>query len=497
MRAAFSVPWFLVFSIAACVPLRLSASEPDWASLTLRDVEAIHADIEANHPGPHNILDPTFNQQEAIAYQRAMAWVEKVSDYSGYFWTLRGYLASFNDDHVNISPTKKAPVLPSRWPGFLTAFDGHGQQVVVTRLDNAPVPLGAALISCDGVPAQILADRNVAAFTTTWSLESSRREVGWRLFTDMDNPFIQRPRRCFFLVDHHSQTVQLRWRRISASEMQKYEFVARQHHVESIGLRVFPDGMRWLSLSGFDGAPGSAEAQALTRAITALKQNRDIILSSSRFVLDLRGNSGGSSDWSRQIAEIIWGRKAVEAVPVTKEIDWRASPGNVDMVSKEWRQLQLSPDTSQDMKTFVSRVVSGMRKALQSGSVYWAESDESQEGKSPSRFFPLVHPTIFLVTDGSCASACLDAVDLWRALGAVQVGRETSADTLYMDERTDLLPSGLIMLRLPMKVYRGRLRGSNIPWEPVYHYDGDMRDTRTIASWIAHLPLSAEARKRP
>jgi hypothetical protein len=38
-----------------------------------------------------------------------------------------------------------------------------------------------------------------------------------------------------------------------------------------------------------------------------------------------------------------------------------------------------------------------------------------------------------------------------------------------------------------MKVYRGRDRGSNVPLSPVHRYDGDMRDTAALGTWIATL----------
>src|SRR3546814_12288574 len=77
---------------------------------------------------------------------------------------------------------------------------------------------------------------------------------------------------------------------------------------------------------------------------------------------------------------------------------------------------------------------------------------------------------VYFVTNGSCASACLDAADLWKELGAIQIGQETSADTLYMDVRQDVLTSGLAGVSIPMKVYRGRARGSNEPLRPVHPY---------------------------
>ena len=93
----------------------------------------------------------------------------------------------------------------------------------------------------------------------------------------------------------------------------------------------------------------------------------------------------------------------------------------------------------------------------------------------------------YVLTDAACASACLDAVDLWKALGAVQVGGETSADTLYMEIREQPLPSEMAVLRLPMKVYRGRPRGLNEPHRPEHLWSGNMADTAGIEAWIAGL----------
>jgi hypothetical protein len=84
----------------------------------------------------------------------------------------------------------------------------------------------------------------------------------------------------------------------------------------------------------------------------------------------------------------------------------------------------------------------------------------------------------------------LDAVDLWKAAGAIQVGRETSADTVYMDVREADLPSGLAQLAIPMKVWRGRQRGNNEPQRPAHVFDGDMTDTRALQAWIRTLPAS-------
>ena len=51
----------------------------------------------------------------------------------------------------------------------------------------------------------------------------------------------------------------------------------------------------------------------------------------------------------------------------------------------------------------------------------------------------------------------------------------------------DIQLRGLTGAAVPMKVYRGRERGANVPMQPVHRYTGDMRDTTALEAWIATL----------
>ena len=124
----------------------------------------------------------------------------------------------------------------------------------------------------------------------------------------------------------------------------------------------------------------------------------------------------------------------------------------------------------------------------------WTESDEAETAP------PAVSPSnpmrgrVYVFTDYGCASACLDAVDVLKAVGAVQIGQETSADTVYMEVREAVLPSGRADVRVPVKVYRGRARGNNETAVPVHHWTGALSDTAGIEAWIAGLDAGAPDR---
>lgn len=478
-----------LLALLQSAPQAQTPPEPDWAAALRQDARALHDDIAANHPGPVNPLDPGFAKRNDAGLALALERAARVHDRAGYIYALWGYAAGFDDGHLAVFGTDRLGVMSARWPGFLTGFDASGAQIVATREDRAPVPLGARLESCDGRPADRLAAENMGAFKGRWMLVSRRMLTGGDLFADYGNPFIVRPSRCTFRVGGAARTVTLDWQPIAPPALtERLRETSRRAH-EPIGARTLADGTRWFTLSGFGGDPDGADARALAPLIAAMQADRDAIVKAPRIVLDLRGNDGGSSDWSNQIARILWGKGRVAALPDHSYVEWRASATNVGVLADYQKQFD-RPETRDEIKRYFSIVLGGMRGALAAGRPLWREPEDLGEppaGAPAAAPDPAPPAHVYFLTDTGCASACLDAADLWKALGAVQAGQETSADTLYMDVRHVTLPSGLAGAAIPMKVYRGRPRGANVPLQPVHRYAGDMRDTAALESWVATL----------
>jgi len=155
------------------------------------------------------------------------------------------------------------------------------------------------------------------------------------------------------------------------------------------------------------------------------------------------------------------------------------------MIKKYQEDFRQRPGTDPAVLSALDAIAAGMSGAQARGQQLWRQPQFEQSREKPA---PLAHrPLVYVVTDNACASACLDALDLWKAMGAVHVGRQTSADTVYMDIRTVALPSGLSELSFPMKVYRDRRRGHNEPVTPKHLFPGDTSNVAPLKDWLARL----------
>lgn len=478
-----AIEWMLMGALLAAP----EASPPrDWSTLLLQDLAAADAAERDSHPGAHDARNPGFAAQMDAALTLARSRAARVDGFAGYWWTLKGYAASFNDGHVSLNPLPGAPMLGVRWPGFLTGFDGDFQVVMTTQDGGAHPPLGARLLSCDGIDAPTLAQQRVGEFNGRWNLQSSRVRAGNEVLLDQGNPFVSVPHRCVFRVHGRETAFALHWQPLDAATLAARVADTRRSERPPNGWRSLREGGYWITTSSFNVDPSGRNFNELTRLVEQLTTQAAALRHAPLVVLDVRGNSGGSSQWSVALARLVWGRAAVDALADDSRVEWRASAANIAYLRAFQQTLQDTAEAAPEMIRMLQTVSEGMAQAAEQGAPLWAEpaAPAATSGIAPERAVPQRPGKVFVVADASCGSACLDALDLWKRLGALQVGVETSADSLYMDVRPEPLPSGLARISVPMKVYRGRARGSNQPHAPDLRYDGDLRDTDALQAWL-------------
>jgi hypothetical protein len=401
---------------------------------------------------------------------------------------MREYVASFNDGHVFIEGTPIAPQLPARWPGFFTR-EIRGKHVVGASAGVAGLPaLGAELISCDGVEAEQLAADLVGRFRGRWRMSSQHDAHAWRLFLDAENPFVKMPKSCVFSNGEIQQSYKLSWLPLTVDELQEESAKVSGVFRAPTKVRQFGSHGLWISMGSFNGDVSTEQGKQVSALIKELERDKGRLAAAKVIVLDVRGNGGGSSRWGNEIARLVWGKKVSEAAkPKSGGIEWRVSKANIAAVEEYGK----SPGMGFFTRMFMGQVVAGLKAALAAGKPLWQEKAPPRMDLDGSRLVPGASAgsrKVYILTDGGCASACLDAMDVWTRAGAIPIGRETAADSLYMEIRKQALPSGLATISVPMKVYRGRPRGLNATYKPVHQFNGDPRDEEAVEAWVASLP---------
>lgn len=457
------------------------AAEPDWGARLATDATAFRDAVLDSHPGPVDRENPGFRTLLIRAYAQAITRAKTASSFAHYVWALRELSAAFDDGHVGIDADFEVTKTYSwsfNWPGFVTALRGNKHVVVAS--DEATVRVGATLIGCDGIAADLLAEKRIGHFAGRWGLRSRREAQSAQLFLPPQNPWLATVKACTFA---NGGKVALNWRPLEAAR--RTELLAAavgKRFTTGIGVERLADGTVWINLGSFDGDPESASGRSLNAVAAEVARWAPEIRQAPRIVFDLRGNNGGSSSWSNMIAGSIWGRAAADRAVPDSPVAWRASQANYDTLVGYVERFGRSRATNPDSYTWAITNEAGLRSARARGEQLWLYTPGAPAPADPNA--PQVRARSFVLTDFGCGSACLDAVDQFTGLGAMQVGQETSADTLYMEIRQQKLDSGARMW-IPMKVYRGRKRGSNEPAVPKHAWTGDMADTPAIRAWIA------------
>jgi len=463
-------------------------TDRDWAEILRGDATAIHDAIASSHPGMVNPDDPQFSALNEKQYAVALDRAKTARSFADYFFAVQRYTAAFDDGHLVFGVFGSTPDQVKAWPGFIAEDDGSRGLVVTSAEPWAGVSVGSRIKSCDGRDAFQLGKDRIGDRFGRWELASQRVMFSSMVMLDTGDPYVQPIRRCVFEGNSGEFMVDLDWRAAEPdfySRHKMFDDTPRQ----VIGLKRI-DGAYWIMLPTFNGNPESHDGRALETLVGQISEQADAIRQAPIVVFDLRGNSGGSSEWSARIAEAIWGAGASErAAEPPMTVVWRASQANVQSLREVFRDRDVNSALSPDAREWFRASIVGLEAAIARGDDRWIippTVDDAPLSEDAASYHPPIG-TVFVLTDELCMSACLDAVDLWTRLGATPIGHETGADTVYMEVRNVAVPSRLGEMTLPMKFYIGRARGHNQPVAPAHRFEGDMNDTAALEAWVTTL----------
>ena len=446
-----------------------------WRHSAEIDIEAAYQMLLADHPGAtpevgDNVFRATLERSHAVAAARA----QQVESYEGYVATLAAFANAFGDKHVRSSPTLQ--LARPDWAGVILAKRGDRWVVADEQaLSPADSLLGARLVSCDGRTPDDWGKQVLGGFRADWSVEAQQEQSAPWLLVNEGNPFVPRPVSCAFDKGGAVRDVRLDWRPISRGSLTLRFAKANNFGAAGYGVRQAGGGY-WIALQGLEDARAVAVVDAV-RAQAAAMRNAPFV------ILDLRGNGGGSSEFGRQIAEQLFGQAYVNAKLGAPDAPcgsaWRVSPANLRELEHDRVVLA---DRGPEFLKILDNLLAQARDAAKAGKPFSGPVTCPTTAGRASALAPSFKGRLFLVTDGLCFSSCLEVVDDFRHLGAVQLGRTTDANTHYAEVSDRPMPSGLSTFSTLMAIDVSEPPRIG-PFEPQQVFDGDIADTTAVQAW--------------
>ena len=257
----------------------------------------------------------------------------------------------------------------------------------------------------------------------------------------------------------------------------------------SFGIQSLADGSLWISIPTF--VPSEAQREQLREIAAQLPQFRK-----KNIIFDLRGNGGGNSALANEQLDALFGAEYAKArrdeLSRNVFIEWRATEGNLRHIQEVLIPLVRSQfDLDHPAFAYFEDVCKGIKTALSCGEKYYTPKSpkESAESLPEKGGVSLFEGKCFAIVDRGCGSSCLNFLDGLKAMqpDAIFVGETTGADSNYMEVREVALPSGKGIFRFPIKVYRNRPRGHNVPHVPDVAYPGNLQDTSALQSFVLEI----------
>jgi hypothetical protein len=452
-----------------------------WRALTALDVDAAYRLLKENHPGAAaETGDRAFVAALEAAHAKALSRAEQVTGLPGYLATLGGFAGAMGDGHIGSGPA--ATVTTLRWTGVVPARRGAAWVAASVDAKLAPgVAAGARIVSCDGRAFDEIAHEAVG-FRTDATVDATLVIQGAWALTDDGNPFVVRPKACVFESDGKTVSVPLKWTAIPRTRLVG-EIWKRPYGAAGFGLRASGQGF-WVGVQALD-----PRAQASVDAVAARQGE---VRAAPWLVVDLRGDGGGDDSYAQALAVAVYGAERVRAALGQGPTEgggcdsvFRASPANIAETERLAGVFEAQGDAVG--AGAYRRAIVKMKAAAAAGHALTGPlACPSDAAKAAPPGPALMRGRVFVLTDAVCFSSCLQAVEFFRALGAVQIGQATGADTRYSEYRQVTLPSGLSAFSTLQAVMPDHPRRIG-PYVPDIPYDGDMADTGALEAWVQSL----------
>jgi len=413
--------------LSACPAMLFAATEPvaDECAKLAPDLKYMHEQLAANSANVNYSQENKDSEQKAFG--AALKEAEHCKSGVDYLHTLRRYVATFHEHHMEIY-THIASVSTKSTGLLLAEYNGH--YIIYAKAPGLTAPdsvhIGDELLSCDGRTPDKIMREDILPFAAYFDEAATIHKKANMVFLGVDVKEGD-VTNCVFSRDGKTFAEALRWQEIKDFEksLAPLEQDRPLYSLERI------DGVPWIIFSHMD-AHGKDQQALLDKFLSEAKSLRG----DNRIVLDLRGNGGGNSAWGDQ-----WIENLLGYLPQThtKWMQWITEENNKWLI-KILDDTLATGSLSAKERTEYLEYEQAVRQGKPGSFVDLSTIATGQPAPEKSLF----SGKIITLTDYGCFSSCEDFVQRLRKSGvAVQVGIPTDASTIFNNVRNLDTPSGL------------------------------------------------------
>lgn len=492
-----------ILPVAATAALTLalgagSVSAQNFQALARQDLQAAHDELAANHPAPvvPGQASDTFRAWLDAGLQDALSKVGQSNSGSSHAYLLRYYAAGFRDSNIVIRPSYETSAdrfTATSWPGLATGW--RNGQYVVTYVQpgvRGLPPVGAVVTECNLTPIEEYSRNKLDLWEGDLNTEAGRITSAPYLLWNRNNPYAGgTPSTCKFKVGN---------RRERDFDLKPVPVVPANLEA-AYRATLYTPGATPLSIETVNGRPwinvhSFADDAGWDAFNTQLQGQLAAIQGPQGFVLDLRGGSGssnlGSTARGYGVLNRIWTSEFTQSrQPTGGDFTYRATPGNrqwyADVIGRMQQDARFVYEAPQVIEQ-TQAVLAAFDAAIAAGQPSFTQPQAATAADAAAAN-PVQGPVIVLV-DAGCSGGCLDTLDLVSRLPNVRIaGSTTAADSIFIEQTVQRLPSTYADLSYGHKAWTSRQRGNNQPFIPAQGlaYTGDPVDETAVRAWVGTL----------
>jgi len=491
----------LPVAATAALTLALSAGSvaaQNFQALARQDLQAAHDALAANHPAPvvPGQASDTFRGWLDRGLQDALSKVGQSNSGSSHAYLLRYYAAGFRDSNIVIRPSYETSAdrfTATSWPGLATGWR-NGQYVVtyVQQGVRGLPPVGAVVTECNLVPIEDFARGKLDLWEGDLNTEAGRITSAPYLLWNRNNPYAAgTPSTCKFKAgNRRERDFELKPVPVVAANLEA-AYRATLYTPGPVPLSIETvNGRPWINVHSFaDDAGWDAFNAQIQGQLAAIQGPQG-------FVLDLRGGSGssnlGSTARGYGVLNRIWTSEFTQSrQPTGGDFTYRATPGNrqwyadvIERMKQDARFVYEAPEVIAQTEA----VLAAFDAAIAAGQPSFTQPQPATTA-DPAAANPVQGPVIVLV-DAGCSGGCLDTLDLVSRLPNVRIaGSTTAADSIFIEQTVERLPSSYADLSYGHKAWTSRQRANNQPFIPAQGlaYTGNPVDENAVRAWVGTL----------